>query len=664
MSEVRGLAWVGVGIILVSLLPTGASAAGQTAGVGLFLADQDGWPTILYVTEGAPAARAGLRSGDRIAKINGQSTRAVPPSEVVQRLTGPAGEKVTVTIHRPEGGKITEFDVTLTREVVRARMPTVPVLTGLSLPTYTPTKEAQKVEWRGNKIVSRVLPYPDLLSLLIRLPLAHAVATGQGVHVALVQRCPGDGISSVLKYVAPHATIHEYTLAPQDADVAPLAAKIREAGCRVAVILDVDLWSQRDIVSLSDAMLPDKFLLIVPSDLSEDPNKIDIINALPPLGVLTVGRLNNQSIVMRLMPDDTKPFNRRIRTIRTDVLSTVDSQPYPDARTPAVTAAGIAALVLERRPNLSSAEVRRKIIDGARAVWQGTSPETGQWSECSVDPVTTKYTPVDEKTVFRFKVLDAAAALDVDTEVPWFLNMLNCPRAWEITKGEGAVVLVTDSGFHLRHPELMGHIETPRHLGPQDFNNPNQHFHGTEMSRLVLAVAPEAKIIPVLCSDPDMEQLIANVARSFALAVEQKADVISSSWPGQFNKNAEFLAAVRRAADQGVVVSWFHYREPYPGILRPYFAYGYWSTEPRLGFSDRFLINPPTFHPVEIESGLSNTAPQAAGLAALVKSVNPVLTPREVEKLIFDNSDLVGKVIRIPDAYRLVQAARGRPASG
>lgn len=123
------------------------------------------------------------------------------------------------------------------------------------------------------------------------------------------------------------------------------------------------------------------------------------------------------------------------------------------------------------------------------------------------------------------------------------------------------------------------------------------------------------------------------------------------------------LAAARKAADSGVAVSRLHFPGPHPGVLRSSFTYAWWVEEPCLGFADRFLTDPPGFHPVEIEAGLSGTAPQAAGLAALVKSVNPALTPAQVEKLIFENSDLIGANVLIPDAFRIVQAARPRDRS-
>lgn len=50
----------------------------------------------------------------------------------------------------------------------------------------TAHQKQDPVVWNGNKIVSRVLPEPDFVSLFIRLPIAHAAAKGQGVKVAVI----------------------------------------------------------------------------------------------------------------------------------------------------------------------------------------------------------------------------------------------------------------------------------------------------------------------------------------------------------------------------------------------------------------------------------------------------------------------------------------------
>jgi hypothetical protein len=648
---------------MLAALAAGTTARGEAGMIGVRVASQDGWLTIVLAPEKTPAGRAGLRAGDRIARINGEPMQNVALNDALSKLAGPAGERVTLTILRTSGDKTEEFEVTLVRE---SASPLASAGRGPRRPgPYTPTRDAQQVQWHGDKIVSRVLPYPDFVSLFIRLPIAHAAATGRSVHVATVCRSSSRNLAAMLREIAPEAQAHEYTFEPGGADVQTLCAKLREASCRIVLVPDVDTWPRQALLSFAEAVLSDQRTLVVPADFSDDSEKIETVNTLHSLGALTVGRVDRQSLVMDGSSNGAKPFNRQIRAIPTDVFSAVGLEPHVDDRTPAVAVAGVAALVLEKWPALAGAEVRSRILGGARNVWQATSIETGRWTPAlTVDPVTTEYKPFDEKAIFRFRVLDAAGALGVDTEVPWFLNMLNCHKAWEITRGRGAVAVVSDQGFHIRHPDLVDRIKTTAHFGPSTFDSPHQNFHGTDMSRILLAVAPEVRIIPVLCSGKSLDQYPSSIAKSFEFALEQKADVITASWSARFNRDEELLAAVRKAADGGVAVSWFHFPQAHPGVLRSSFTYDWWEDEARLGFADRFLTtDPPGFHPVEIEAGLSGTAPQAAGLAALVRSVNPTLTPPEIEKLIFENSDAIGPNLSIPDAFRIVQAAKSKNAS-
>lgn len=67
--------------------------------------------------EGTPAARAGIRSGDVIRKVNGDSTLGMSLNQAVERITGPAGTTVTLTIERPGTEQPIEFTL------VRAEIP-------------------------------------------------------------------------------------------------------------------------------------------------------------------------------------------------------------------------------------------------------------------------------------------------------------------------------------------------------------------------------------------------------------------------------------------------------------------------------------------------------------------------------------------------------------
>ncbi len=641
-----------VGALLCARL---AWANDATAGIGAVLTMQDGWVTVVEVYEDMPASRAGLKSGFRIARVDGQSVRDVEIQDAIRRIIGPPGTTVTLTVLAEPGDTTEQRDVTLTRAALASRTPSRS--SGEQSPvSYERTRD---VQWRGNRIISRVLPYPDFVSLFIRLPIAHAAATGQGAKVAVVQRAKDSTVTSLIEQVAPDAKISTHSPDARQHDISSLCAQVIETSSRVIVVPDPEAWPNDVLTKLAETLIAADRIVVVPSDLSEEMDAIATINALHAMGVLTVGRLNRQSIVMKGGRSEAKPFNPHIRKIETDVFSTVGLEPRTDPRTPTASVAGVAALVLEKWPDLTASEVRQRIVDGARRGWQATSIETGQWRPSStVDPITTQYVPTDEEAIFRFGVLDAAGALNVDTEIPWFLNMMNCHKAWELTRGQGVTVVVTDQGFHIKHPELVGHIKTTKHFGRRTFDSPGQNFHGTDMSRILLSVAPQAEIIPVLCSARTMADLPPQIAKSFEFAAEQQADVITASWSGRFQKDEALLAAIQKATAGGVTVSWFHYPRPDPNILRSSFTYAWWEREPRLGFADRFLTDPPGFRPVEIGAGLSGTAPQAAGLAALVKSVNPQLSPAEIKQIMFENSDPVGGAVLIPDAYRIVKAAQ------
>jgi carboxyl-terminal processing protease len=95
---------------------------GPFSGLGIIVGVKDGATVIVSPMEGSPAGRAGLMPGDRIMKINGKSTEKMPLSTVGDLLKGNIGEKASLTILRPSGGKVSDgnaFEVTLTREVIQ-----------------------------------------------------------------------------------------------------------------------------------------------------------------------------------------------------------------------------------------------------------------------------------------------------------------------------------------------------------------------------------------------------------------------------------------------------------------------------------------------------------------------------------------------------------------
>ncbi len=83
------------------------------------LSDADGKMVGTYIKatfDGAPANRAGLRYGDKVVSINGESMLGKPFPEVRNRLRGPRGTSVSLVIERAATGK--QEAVTIVRDAV------------------------------------------------------------------------------------------------------------------------------------------------------------------------------------------------------------------------------------------------------------------------------------------------------------------------------------------------------------------------------------------------------------------------------------------------------------------------------------------------------------------------------------------------------------------
>lgn len=100
----------------------GEDMSGKFEGVGMEIAVRDQILTIVTPLKGTPAERAGLKSGDKILKIDGKDTQDLDVSGAIKLIRGPKGTVVTLTIAREGDTKVREIEVT--RDVIN-----VPIVT-------------------------------------------------------------------------------------------------------------------------------------------------------------------------------------------------------------------------------------------------------------------------------------------------------------------------------------------------------------------------------------------------------------------------------------------------------------------------------------------------------------------------------------------------------
>ena len=275
----------------------------------------------------------------------------------------------------------------------------------------------------------------------------------------------------------------------------------------------------------------------------------------------------------------------------------------------------------------------------------------------------------------------AAPADQVRDSQQWVLNMLDVPAAWMNASGEGVTVAVIDSGVNPDVSDLTGSVITGPDLTGLSTPSSNPHWgeHGTWMASIIAGhghdgggsgiegVAPAAKILSIRVIpdkddpgyakyDSELEQTIQDsLATGIRTAVKDGAKVISMSI-GYSAPSGAVRAAVQYAYDHNVVLvassgnsgldderqdhdfAPVSFPAEYPGVIGVGALY-------RNGTAANFSSNnlsvkvaaPGQAVPAQGRDGLywtvDGTSPACAlvaGVAALIESRYPVITPAQV----------------------------------
>ena len=84
---------------------------GKFGGLGIEITMRDNILTVVSPLEGTPADKAGIQAGDQIIKIDDQPTQDMSLTEAVQKMRGPKGTKVKLTIIRKGERKPLDFEL-------------------------------------------------------------------------------------------------------------------------------------------------------------------------------------------------------------------------------------------------------------------------------------------------------------------------------------------------------------------------------------------------------------------------------------------------------------------------------------------------------------------------------------------------------------------------
>lgn len=91
---------------------------GTFGGLGIEITMEDGFVKVVSPIDDTPAANAGMKSGDLIIGIDGESVKGLTINEAVSKLRGPVNSKVTITVVRD---KEDPFEIEIVRDVIKIR---------------------------------------------------------------------------------------------------------------------------------------------------------------------------------------------------------------------------------------------------------------------------------------------------------------------------------------------------------------------------------------------------------------------------------------------------------------------------------------------------------------------------------------------------------------
>ena len=93
---------------------------GEFGGLGLEVSSENGIIKVVSPIDDTPAARAGMKAGDLITMLDGQTVQGLTLNEAVDKMRGPPGSTIKLTVKRE--GINTPVEVSMQREVIKIQV--------------------------------------------------------------------------------------------------------------------------------------------------------------------------------------------------------------------------------------------------------------------------------------------------------------------------------------------------------------------------------------------------------------------------------------------------------------------------------------------------------------------------------------------------------------
>ncbi len=149
---------------------------GQIEGVGMEVGMRDSVLIVIAPVKGTPAYRAGIKSGDKILKIDGLITNGLSTDEAIKRIRGPKGTIVKLALGRE--GVTDPIELSIVRDVIN--MPTV------------------DTETKGDVFVLRLYSFSAISPNLFRDALREFIESGKTKLIIDLRGNPGGYLEAAI----------------------------------------------------------------------------------------------------------------------------------------------------------------------------------------------------------------------------------------------------------------------------------------------------------------------------------------------------------------------------------------------------------------------------------------------------------------------------------
>lgn len=274
--------------------------------------------------------------------------------------------------------------------------------------------------------------------------------------------------------------------------------------------------------------------------------------------------------------------------------------------------------------------------------------------------------------------------------IPWGVQRILAPKAWNMSQGKNVQVGIVDTGADYSHPDLQNSLGHGCNLirrqdQPHDDNGHGTHICGTiaasALKTGIRGVAPRATLHPVKAFDKQGSAYVTDIVRAIEWCTDHKMDIINMSF-GMRTRSQALLDAMRKAYEQGIVIICSSGNEgrrtaiDYPARFKNAIAVGALNKKRGIAsFSNRGpqvdlyapgdqIYSTWINKQYAILNGTSMATSHATGIAALLLSMNPDLTPLQIKNILRRTSLPVisksGKKLPLKSvhAYRAVRSLR------